>query len=210
MKKKIITALLGTCLTLSLFTGCGGGSSSENTAENQPTTQTQTTQDTTTPAAQNTQQTTAPTQNTQASVTEEDANKTALEKSQVAEADTIGLTVKMDYDDGMQLYEVNIYTPEKDYEYEINASDGTIIKEDMEATDQVANINSQTSITPDEAVNIVLGKVSGATEKNVRMKLEMDDGRSLYEGEVIYNNTSYEFEMDAETGTIYEWSQETL
>ena len=68
MKKKIITALLGTCLTLSLFTGCGGGSSSENTAENQPTTQTQTTQDTTTPAAQNTQQTTAPTQNTLASV----------------------------------------------------------------------------------------------------------------------------------------------
>ena len=59
-------------------------------------------------------------------------------------------------------------------------------------------------------MNIVLGKVSGATEKNVRMKLEMDDGRSLYEGEVIYNNTSYEFEMDAETGTIYEWSQETL
>ena len=42
------------------------------------------------------------------------------------------------------------------------------------------------------------------------MKLDMDDGRYRYEGEIIFENMSYEFEMDAETGAMNEWSEESL
>ena len=35
-----------------------------------------------------------------------------------------------------------------------------------------------------------------------------DDGRQIYEGEIYYNRMEYEFEIDASTGTIIEWSAE--
>ena len=39
---------------------------------------------------------------------------------------------------------------------------------------------------------------------------EYDDGRMLYEGEIIYGNTDYDFEIDAQTGDILEWSEGKL
>ena len=42
------------------------------------------------------------------------------------------------------------------------------------------------------------------------MKAERDDGRTCYEGEIIYNGKSYEFELDSKTGDILEWSEEAL
>ena len=62
----------------------------------------------------------------------------------------------------------------------------------------------------DDAVQIVLEKVPGATKKNVRMKLEQDDGRQIYEGSVIYEETEYEFEIDAADGMILEWEENSI
>ena len=39
---------------------------------------------------------------------------------------------------------------------------------------------------------------------------EYDDGRMLYEGGIIYGNTDYDFEIDAQTGDILEWSEGKL
>ena len=142
-------------------------------------------------------------------ITEEDAKTIALNQAGITEADTIGLTVKQDTDDGMTVYEVDIYTTDTDYEYEVNAADGTIVKEDRSTTDKVTT-DPGTAITPDKAKEIVLAKVSGAEDKNLRMKAERDDGRTCYEGEIIYNGKSYEFELDAQTGDILEWSEEAL
>lgn len=35
-----------------------------------------------------------------------------------------------------------------------------------------------------------------------------DDGYYKYEGDIIYNQKEYEFEIDANTGTFLEWSEE--
>ena len=42
----------------------------------------------------------------------------------------------------------------------------------------------------------------------LRIELDRDDGRYKYEGEIIYNNIEYDFEIDANSGTILEWSEE--
>lgn len=63
-----------------------------------------------------------------------------------------------------------------------------------------------------EASQIVLARVPGATEQNLRIELDHDHdhdhGRCTYEGEIHYNGSEYEFELDANTGTVLEWSQE--
>ena len=68
--------------------------------------------------------------------------------------------------------------------------------------------SSGVAVSQDEAVQIALDRVSGATAQDVRIELDRDDGRYKYEGEIIYNNMEYDFEIDANSGTILEWSEE--
>ena len=42
------------------------------------------------------------------------------------------------------------------------------------------------------------------------MEKEWDDGRLCYEGEFVHNTTEYEFEIDANTGTVTEWETESI
>ena len=41
------------------------------------------------------------------------------------------------------------------------------------------------------------------------MELEIDDGQYIYEGDIVYQQTEYEFEIDANTGDFLKWSEET-
>lgn len=65
-----------------------------------------------------------------------------------------------------------------------------------------------TGISWDEAGQLALARVEGATEQDLRMELEHDDGYQKYEGDIILNGMEYEFEIDASTGKFLEWSEE--
>lgn len=62
------------------------------------------------------------------------------------------------------------------------------------------------SITVDEAKNIALAKVPGAFVKECEQDYE--HGKLIYEGELLKDGWSYEFEIDAETGKILKWEKE--
>ena len=64
------------------------------------------------------------------------------------------------------------------------------------------------AVSVDEAIGIALERVEGATDRDIRIELDYDDGRYKYEGEIIYQMVEYDFEIDANTGTILEWSEE--
>ena len=49
------------------------------------------------------------------------------------------------------------------------------------------------------------GTPSAAGEFGVYVKLERDDGRTVYEGEMRSGRTDYEFTIDAYTGAVLEW-----
>ena len=56
---------------------------------------------------------------------------------------------------------------------------------------------------------IALSRVPGANSSHVRnLHLDWEDGRMVYEGKIIYNNTEYEFDIDAITGDIVSWEEE--
>ena len=60
----------------------------------------------------------------------------------------------------------------------------------------------------DEAAALALSRVEGAGNNNIKIELDWDDGRPIYEGEIRYGALEYEFEMDAYTGDFIEWSMD--
>ena len=142
------------------------------------------------------------------------ALQTALADAGVNEADASRIRVTMDRDDGMLVYEVRFDAAEVEYDYEIDAQSGRIISTDVERwddddrDDRNRTANANVAVSRDEAVKTALGKVSGATEKDVRIELDYDDGRYRYEGDIIYNGIEYDFEIDADSGRILEWEED--
>ena len=142
------------------------------------------------------------------------ALQTALADAGVNEADASRIRVTMDRDDGMLVYEVRFDAAEVEYDYEIDAESGRIISTDVERwddddrDDRNRTANANVAVSRDEAVKTALGKVSGATEKDVRIELDYDDGRYRYEGDIIYNGIEYDFEIDADSGRILEWEED--
>ena len=148
--------------------------------------------------------------NTSAAITKDQAKSIALKDAGVAESDTQFIWVKEDYDDGRAVYDVEFFANETEYDYEIDRSTGEIISSDFDIEHYSQNNGSTggTVISSDKASSIALAKVPGATANDIRIHLDHDDGRQIYEGEIYYNRMEYEFEIDASTGTIIEWSVE--
>lgn len=182
------------------------------------------------------------------------ALEAALNDAGVSESDATRLKVSEDRDDGRKVYEIQFDADGKEYEYEIQASDGAIVSSDIEMIENYAELQNDSAqnsgtgqggteqsgnsgqgsaqgqtgtqsqagnqgntnsgsapgvaLNADEAIQIALNRVPGATAQDVRIELDRDDGRYKYEGEIIYNNIEYDFEIDANTGTILEWSEE--
>lgn len=154
-----------------------------------------------------------------------------LEQAKTLAASHAGLTVdavtfkkaKTDYDDGRMIHEVEFYTADrKEYEYEIDAVTGIIIKWEYDAkhyTPVTQTVNptpapsqnessSSAGISGVEAAKAAALKYAGLSSANVKwdkVKPDYEDGRLVYEGEFYYNNLEYEFEIDAATGQIVDW-----
>lgn len=178
------------------------------------------------------------------------ALEAALEDAGVSESDTTRLKVSEDNDDGRKIYEIQFDAGEKEYDYEVSASDGKILSADVELINNgtsaqnsgtqsstgtqdtgtqgstsggqadsgtAQNQQSQTgtnsadvAVTLEEATAIALERVPGATESDIRIQLDRDDGVYKYEGDIIYEQREYDFEIDANTGTVLEWSEERV
>ena len=141
-------------------------------------------------------------------ITEEEAASIAKEHAQVT--DCTMLPVKLDRDDGRQVYDVEFFTADgKEYDYEIDAATGEVLSYDHDAERQAAAASGTASITEAEAKALVLAQVPGAAEENfLEFKTDYDDGRLEYEGELFYDGMKYEFTVDGYSGTIREWESE--
>ncbi len=143
-------------------------------------------------------------------ILEEEAKDIALQNAGVNESDVTGLRIRLETDDGAQIYEVDFYVGTTEYDIDVDAVSGAIRSMDSEIEDDFdpnAGVISQT-ISEQQAKDIALQKVPGAQESNLQIQLESDDGQQIYEGTIIYDRTKYEFEINALDGTILEWEQE--
>lgn len=70
-------------------------------------------------------------------------------------------------------------------------------------------VSSVEAISSDEAVQSALARVPGAKVANVtEFNRDYENGRLEYEGEIHYNGYEYDFEIDADTGTVTKWEVE--
>lgn len=147
-----------------------------------------------------------------AAITEAEAKQIALDHAGVSESETERMRVKLGRDDGVQEYEVNFYVGNREYDYDINAATGAIRSYDSEIDDDYVSSTEAAgaAVSEDEARATVVARVSGASASDVRLYLERDDGRLVYEGELIYNGTEYEFQIDATTGDVLDWESESV
>ena len=73
------------------------------------------------------------------------AKKAALKHAGVEAKDATLIKAEMDFDDGVMLYEIEFYTKNAEYEYEINAKDGSVINFEIEKNPNYeANKNNKT------------------------------------------------------------------
>ncbi len=217
MKKRWIAVFIVTLLVIGgVLTGC---------ASNKPVDTTTTDPQTPAPASESPMQSadqspSAPQQSVQPdnspvnTISQDEAKQIALKDAGVAEADVTGLRVKEDRDDGRYIYEVQFYVQNKEYDYDIDATSGAIVSSDYDVENNFNNNgsspqNSGQTISEEDARNAALGRVPGATQNDIRIHLDTDDGKQVYEGDIYYNNTEYEFQIDATTGEFIEWSQES-
>lgn len=141
-------------------------------------------------------------------IDEAQARSIALEHAGVAESDAAFYRVERDSDDGRAVYEVEFYSGNTEYDYEISAETGEILSYDSDIEGWAAQSGNAegSAVTLEQARELVLERVPGAAASDVQIEQERDDGRDIYEGEVYYDRTEYEFEIDASTGSFIKWS----
>lgn len=143
------------------------------------------------------------------------AKKAALNNAGLSSSQVKYTKAKLDYDDGVAVYEIEFYTSSNKYEYEINAKTGKVISKDI---DPIKNSSGSSSggntdsgyIGVDKAKSIAVNhagfSVSSVTFS--KAKLESDDGRKVYEVEFYKNHMEYEYTINATTGAIIEYDSD--
>ena len=134
------------------------------------------------------------------------ARSVALSHAGISESDTSYIYAKKDWDDGRWVYDVEFWADGKEYDYEILASNGTILSYDYDVEYQWNGSSSTSGDTiSTEKVKSIVTDRAGVSGTFRELKLERDDGRTVYEGEMRSGRTDYEFTIDAYTGAVLEW-----
>lgn len=185
--------------------------SGDDQADDGAAAQTSGTQESSASAAQTDDASAADAQQSTASsgaIDEAQARSIALEHAGVAESDAKFYRVERDNDDGRAVYEVEFYSGNTEYDYEISAETGEILSYDSDIEGWAAQSGNAegSAVTLEQARALVAERIPGVSADSVQIEQDREDGRTVYEGEVYYDRTEYEFEIDASTGSFIKWS----
>lgn len=152
-----------------------------------------------------------------------EATVTYEKAKQIALAKVGGGTVKeieLDYENGILIYEVEIKYNSVEYEVDVDASTGEVVKYNSDydisysypqkqstvTSNSTQSSISSTQIIKSKAKEIALAKVGGGTIKEI--ELDYKKGQLVYEIEIKYNGMEYEIDIDACTGEIVKFKKE--
>lgn len=144
-------------------------------------------------------------------ISRESAVEIAYGHAGVNAANTTGLKVEFDSEDGIMVYEVEFYAGTIEYEYDIDARTGRVVKYKSE-NKAPANTSASQYIGEEAAKKAALENAGITADRvdYINAWLEYDDHRpEYYEVEFSVGNVKYEYEIDMYTGAVLSHEQET-
>lgn len=138
---------------------------------------------------------------------------------------------EMDYDDGRMVYEVEFFANNTEYDYEIDALTGEVLRHEFEPVPKVETQNRSetpvpaipdTQMTPQEPtddgrITADEAKMKALVHANLAhysvdfgMEWELDSfrGRQVYEIDFDFDGCEYEYLVDAVTGEVLKYKKE--
>ncbi|MCD7819193.1 MAG: PepSY domain-containing protein [Lachnospiraceae bacterium] len=150
---------------------------------------------------------------------EKSAQNNAFADAGIAQADAEFLFTELDQEDGQAVYEIDFTVDGTEYEYNIDAYDGSVLKKSVEYVSLhntlLAAADTGSTVTSDEAKEIAL-EHTGLSEEELalvvftRETTDYDDGLVVYDLDFSTEDLSYEYEISEDTGDILSFSWEVL
>ncbi|MBQ8297193.1 MAG: PepSY domain-containing protein [Ruminococcus sp.] len=146
----------------------------------------------------------------------EEAKAAALADAGLTEADVTFTKTNLSREDSAEVYDIEFYTADTEYDYEINGADGTVRERNADTfliqndSDYLSSEESDKYIGIDRAKEIAVehAGLNAADVQFFKAKLENDDGRSEYEIEFYHGDTEYDYSIGAVSGEILEFNSE--
>lgn len=145
----------------------------------------------------------------------DEAKAAALKDAGLSESDVTFKKTELDNSHGTQVYDIEFYTSDTKYDYEMDVSNGTVLEKNIEqfqiqanpTTDSAINSSGNDYIGVDRAKEIALNhaQMNESDVQFAKAKLENDDGGVEYEIEFYSGKTEYEYTIDAVSGNIIEY-----
>lgn len=149
-------------------------------------------------------------------ITAAKAKEIALKDAGVDASKATFVKAEYDFDDGAKKYDVEFVADGVEYEYEIHAEKGTVLKREKEKADgnnaassqavsKPTNANnSNETITAAKAKEIALKHAGVAADKvaYIRAEYDFDDGVRQYEVEFKVDKVEYDYVINAVTGAV--------
>lgn len=145
-------------------------------------------------------------------ITAQEARQAALDDAGLSESEVTFIKTKLDQDNGSMVYDIEFYTASQEYDYEIDALTGKVLSVDNEIGGFTAQTQTGSYISAEEAKAKVLEHLgmdaSEVTFKKV--ELDYDDGMMQYEIELYTADREYDYDLNAQDGSILSWDFEAL
>lgn len=141
-------------------------------------------------------------------LTTEDAKKAALSHAGFAASEVTFTETELEYDDGKATYEIEFVTETAGYEYTIDAGNGTVLEYSMELLETALSGSRPHTIPEEDAKKAALSHAGLPASKVTftKVKLEQEDGRAEYEIAFTTDAGRYQYDINAESGTVLSYS----
>lgn len=130
-------------------------------------------------------------------------DREAVRAQLTAEYPGVVTQFELDHDHGRWIYEVDINGEDTEYELDVDAETGEVIKleQERDSGKKYAAVTDANLISMEDAENIALNEFQGTIKE---ISIDYDDGRWMYEIEMKDGKVEAEFDIDATTGDIIE------
>lgn len=145
------------------------------------------------------------------------AKKIALGDAKLAEKDVTLVKVELELEDNRLVYDVEFYSGNVEYDYDIDAVSGAIVSADKDIENYVipaqpsteAPTKAQASeISVEKAKQIALSHAGVGSARFTKAKIDYENGVKVYEIEFKVGNMEYEYDINVVNGAIVSSSAE--